>query len=75
MGIFIMQMLILVYYFSGFMNPNELEVIENIKTPHNKYFVPLAWATSLVRRARLEQRIKDDFAVKTLNDVSIILIQ
>lgn len=53
---------------AGFMNPNELEVIENIKTPHNKYFVPLAWATSLVRRARLEQRIKDDFAVKTLND-------
>jgi hypothetical protein len=52
------------------MLPNEQKVLENIKTPHNKYFIPLAWATSLVTRARKEARIKDDFAVKTLIDVS-----
>ena len=51
------------------MLPNEQKVIEDIKTPHNKYFVPLVWVTSLVTRARKEQKIKDDFAVKTLTDV------
>lgn len=53
------------------MLPNEQTVIENIKTRHNKYFVPLAWATSIVTRARKEGRIKDDFGVKTLNDVRL----
>ena len=47
--------------------------MEKIKTPHNKYFVPLAWCTSLIQRARSEGRIKDDFAVKTLNDVSSLV--
>ena len=58
------------HLFSGFMQSNELKVIEDIQTSHNKYFVPLVWATSLVTRARKEGRIKDDFAVKTLIDVS-----
>ena len=56
-------------YLAGFMLPNEEKIIEEIQTQHNKYFVPLAWATSLVQRARKEGRIKDDFAVKTLIDV------
>lgn len=55
----------------GFLLENELAVLEGISTPHNKYFVPLAWAMTLVKRARSEKRIKDDFAVKTLNDVSV----
>ena len=49
---------------------NEQEIIEKLPTTYNKYFIPLAWATSLVARARKEGRIKDDFAVKTLIDVS-----
>ncbi len=52
------------------MNRNEEEVLDNMKTPHNKYFVPLVWTTSLITRARKEGRIRDDFAVKTLIDVS-----
>ena len=51
------------------MNPNEEKIMEEMKTPHNKYFVPLVWTTSLVTRARKEGRIKDDFGVKTLVDV------
>ena len=54
----------------GFLLPNESKIIEEIQTPHPKYFVPLVWTTSLVTRARKEGRIKDDFAVKTLIDVS-----
>lgn len=51
------------------MTPNEQEIIEHLKTPHNKYFVPLVWTTSLLTRARREGLIKDDFAMKTLIDV------
>ena len=57
-------------FFSGIMNPNEEKIIEDINTPHNKYFVPLVWATTLVTRGRKEGKIRDDFAVKTLIDVS-----
>ena len=53
---------------SGIMLPNEQVILEDIKTPHSKYFIPLVWATSLISRARKEGRIKDDFAVKTLID-------
>jgi len=48
---------------------NEEKILENLKTPYNKFFVPLIWASELVMRARTEGRIKDDFAVKTLIDV------
>lgn len=41
-----------------------------METNSNKYFVPLIWSASLVLRARKEGRIKDDFSVKTLIDVS-----
>ena len=57
---------------------NEQKIMEDVQTPHNKYFIPLVWSTSLVTRARKEGRIKDDFAVKTVVDVSIgisLLIQ
>ncbi|ELU18224.1 hypothetical protein CAPTEDRAFT_194394 [Capitella teleta] len=53
---------------AGFMLANEQEILENIKASFNKYFVPLAWTTSIINRARKEGRIKDDFAVKTLID-------
>jgi len=50
---------------------NEHEVLENMSCANtNLYFVPLVWAASLVNRARKEGRIKDDFSVKTLIDVS-----
>ena len=57
---------------AGFMLPNEQKILEEMKTPYNKYFAPLAWSTSVVTRARKENRIKDDFAVKTLIDVNLI---
>ena len=55
---------------AGFMLPNELAIFEGMKTTYNTYFVPLVWSASIVMRARKEGRIKDDFAVKTLIDVS-----
>ena len=57
---------------AGFMLPNEQAVMEELmaSSTGNKYFVPLVWAAALVTRARKEGRVKDDFAVKTLIDVS-----
>ena len=55
---------------AGFLEPNEQKILENMETNSNKYFVPLIWSASLVLRARKEGRIKDDFSVKTLIDVS-----
>ncbi|ESO12602.1 hypothetical protein HELRODRAFT_105425 [Helobdella robusta] len=53
---------------AGFMLENELQVIENIDSRDNKYFVPIAWCTTLLARARLEGKIKDESALKTLID-------
>lgn len=55
---------------SGFLTDSEMDALTSLKTTPNKYFVPLVWAGSVVTRARKEGRIKDDFAVKTLIDVS-----
>ena len=60
---------LLVKLVAGIMLKNEAEVLENMKTSSNQYFVPIVWAASLVNRARKEGRVKDDFAVKTLIDV------
>lgn len=62
---------------AGVMMPNEQKILERMEattTKANKYFVPLIWAASIVSRARKEGRIKDDFAVKTLIDVSRLCI-
>ena len=53
------------------MDEKEQKKLEDIQTPYNKYFVPLAWATCIVAKCRQENRIKDDFAAKTLLDVRI----
>ena len=53
----------------GFMTRDEQTILENIKTPHNKYFVPLAWAANIVQKARSEEVMKEDYGVKSLLDV------
>jgi hypothetical protein len=47
------------------------EIIKSRKKKPPVYFVPLVWGACLVNLARKEGRVKDDFAVKTLIDVSI----
>ena len=55
---------------------NEHLILASMESPSlNVYFVPLVWAAGLVNRARKEGRVKDDFAVKTLIDVSCILFR
>ena len=56
---------------AGFMTDGEQKILESIAIPYNKFWIPLVWSTSLVTRARKENRIKDDIAVKAIVDVSI----
>jgi hypothetical protein len=69
-GTICIGVLLFLFLWTGLMTPNEMEILNKIKTEHNKFFIPLGWTTALVTRARKEGRIKDDFAVKTLVDVS-----
>lgn len=55
----------------GLLTSNEAKSLDQIDTPHNKFFIPLAWTTRLVNMARKERRIEDEFALKTLIDVSL----
>ncbi|KAH6923663.1 hypothetical protein HPB50_004403 [Hyalomma asiaticum] len=56
---------------AGLLLGNEREVFEQLKTNHSTYWMPLVWASSIASRARKEGRIRDDFALKTVVDVSI----
>ncbi|KAL0102089.1 hypothetical protein PUN28_018558 [Cardiocondyla obscurior] len=56
---------------SGLLLENEVTIFEslNAKFPKpSKHWLPIVWASSIVTRARKEDRIRDDFAVKTLID-------
>ena len=52
------------------MLPNEQKALEDIPTPYNKYAIPLVWATSIVKKAREEDRIKHDLGACQINGVS-----
>ncbi|XP_055953999.1 uncharacterized protein LOC129989467 [Argiope bruennichi] len=51
---------------AGILLPNEKKIMEQIKTTHSTYWMPLVWASSIAIRARKEGRVRDDFALNTL---------
>ncbi|GFU24067.1 bestrophin-3 [Nephila pilipes] len=53
---------------AGILLPNEKKVMEQLKTTHSTYWMPLVWASSIASRARKEGRVRDDFALNTLVD-------
>lgn len=58
----------------GMMTKNEQEIFEKLKTPSNKYFVPLVWATTLLSRAKKEDRIHTEYAKAELVRVSTVTL-
>lgn len=56
------------------MTRNEQEIFDNIRTGSNKYYVPLVWATTLISRARKEDRIHTDYAKVYLLQVKYYLL-
>ncbi|TRY79483.1 hypothetical protein TCAL_13651 [Tigriopus californicus] len=57
---------------AGIMLENEKKIIENVEASmtgsHPTYWMPLVWAGSIVTRARKENRVRDDFSMKSLLD-------
>ncbi|XP_023212454.1 bestrophin-2-like isoform X2 [Centruroides sculpturatus] len=53
---------------AGILLANEKKIIEQMKTHHSTYWMPLVWASSIAARARKEGRIRDDFALNTVVD-------
>ncbi|CAL1262178.1 unnamed protein product [Larinioides sclopetarius] len=51
---------------AGILLPNEKKIMEQLKTSHSTYWMPLVWASSIAIRARKEGRVRDDFALNTL---------
>ena len=54
------------------MTQDELKALDGVQTPHGKWWVPFVWTFNLLKEARNEGRITDDYLLKTLMDVSAI---
>uniref|UniRef100_A0A8D3DAE3 Bestrophin homolog n=1 Tax=Scophthalmus maximus TaxID=52904 RepID=A0A8D3DAE3_SCOMX len=51
---------------AGLMTPEELRHLEDLPSPHNKFWVPCMWFVSLALRARSEGRINNDVALTAI---------
>ncbi|KAJ4937974.1 hypothetical protein JOQ06_002601 [Pogonophryne albipinna] len=51
---------------AGLMTSEELRHLEELRSPHNKFWVPCMWFVSLALRARTEGRINNDVALTAL---------
>ena len=51
------------------MTQKEQKALEEIQTPHGKWWVPFVWTCNLVKDARNEGRITDDYMLKALLEV------
>lgn len=48
------------------MTSDELRHLEDLRSPHNKFWVPCMWFVSLALRARTEGRINNDVALTAI---------
>lgn len=53
------------------MTSEELRHLENLPSPHNKFWVPCMWFVSLALRARTEGRINNDVALTAILTVGL----
>uniref|UniRef100_A0A914W7C9 Bestrophin homolog n=1 Tax=Plectus sambesii TaxID=2011161 RepID=A0A914W7C9_9BILA len=51
---------------AGFMSKEEMKKLTAVPTKHSRYWIPMQWAMMLVKQARREGLITDDFAVQEL---------
>ena len=54
----------------GVITSNEVSALNDIDTPHGKWWVPIVWICNLVKQARSDGKIRDDYLMKTIIDVS-----
>lgn len=58
-------------FLSGLMTSEELRHLEDLPSPHNKFWVPCMWFVSLALRARTEGRINNDVALTAILTVGL----
>ncbi len=46
-------------------------MLEEVQTPHGKWWVPFVWVFNLIKDSRHEGRITDDYMMKALMEVSL----
>ena len=54
---------------AGVITRTEIQALEDVNTPHGKWWVPIVWACNLIKQARKEGRIGDEFLMKVLMEV------
>jgi len=57
---------------AGMITKTEIKLLDHVATPHGKWWVPFVWSCNLVRAARRQGRISDNYLMKTLLDVCTI---
>lgn len=56
------------------MTSEELRHLEDLPSPHNKFWVPCMWFVSLALRARTEGRINNDVALTAILTVGLCVL-
>ncbi|XP_075946044.1 bestrophin-2a [Anarhichas minor] len=59
---------------AGLMTSDELRHLEDLRSPHNKFWVPCMWFVSLALRARTEGRINNDVALTAILTVATVAV-
>ncbi|XP_071353201.1 bestrophin-1 isoform X2 [Trachinotus anak] len=59
---------------AGLMTSEELRHLEDLPSPHNKFWVPCMWFVSLALRARSEGRINNDVALTAILTVATVAV-
>ena len=54
----------------GVVTRAEVALLDEVNTPHGKWWVPFVWCGNLLKDARRHGRIQDNYLLKTLVDVS-----
>ncbi|MGH0153147.1 UNVERIFIED_CONTAM: hypothetical protein FKN15_038639 [Acipenser sinensis] len=59
---------------AGFMSAEEHKKFESLQSPHNKFWVPCVWFTSLAVQARREGRIDNDVVLQAILNVVTVAV-
>lgn len=71
-NLFAILYLLLLLLTAGMITKTEIKLLDQVDTPHGKWWVPFVWSCNLVRAARRQGRISDNYLMKALLDVCTV---
>ena len=54
------------------MTQEEQKALDDVNTPHGKWWAPIVWICNLLKECKNEGRISDDFMLKALYEVRTV---